>query len=182
MALNKLKRELDEKAAQAALAEKNKRKADDDKEQMLREYKDSQRPALRCLQSLEGLFRECVNDFSRLANLKIAHSNRPMWLFRLAGQSSATIDDPKLYVSFDASGWDRNTIQLEVFLRQGLQFSAEYSRMGHYSQGVSFPHETYVLVRENLPVESFEIQAAHKWLESNFEEYYRRLTDFRNKK
>jgi hypothetical protein len=179
MALDKLKKELIEKAARDAQAQKNMRKAEAEKEQALLDYKNHQLPALQCLQLLEDFFWECVNDFSRLASLKIHYTNRPRvswWTLRTRG-SSLTIDDPKLYVSFDCSAsWEFKTIQLEVFYQQGLQFTAEHGYTGHrVTGGGHIESKSYVRVRKNLSVESFEIQAARKWLESNFEEYYRRL-------
>lgn len=194
MALDKLRRELNEKAAQAERAERERQKAIAEREQAFLEYKKSQQPAFKCLQLLEDFFWECVDDYSRLANLRIKRTNRSdsAWLFRLLGisSSSATILEPELYVRYESGEWTNEIIKLEVFLPpkdsleeswQGLQFTAEYSTEQHRIPGGigrSTPYERHVLVCEKLPIESFEIQAARKWLESNFERYYREFGNY----
>jgi hypothetical protein len=182
MALDKLKREINERAAQAAHAAEEQRRSDAEKARAYWEYKNGQRPALQCLQLIERHFWVCVNDFSRLGNLKILRTNRPMFLhlFHIPG-SAATLADPSLYVSFECGGWDRNTIKLEVSGQDALAFFAEYERMSHRSGDVSFPRESYVRVSGGFKIESFAIRAAHNWVETSFEDYYRKLMGSRNK-
>ncbi|MCY7346380.1 MAG: hypothetical protein LH614_09205 [Pyrinomonadaceae bacterium] len=182
MALDKLKRELSEKAVRDAQAQKDKQKAVAEEMHTQREYKESQRPALQCLQLLEDFFWECVNDFSRLANLKIYHTNRPKtsWWNRRP-KSSLTLDEPNLYVRFSGfkdDNYDHLSIQFGVntISRYGLEFTADYGRLGRSITGGGYVEgKTYARVCKNLSVESFEIQTARSWLESNFEEFYKKL-------
>jgi hypothetical protein len=177
MPLENLKRELKEQRKRAVQLEQEKRHAEAARQVDLREYTKGQIPALRCLQSIERHFWECVHDFAGLANLKISHTNRPMFLhlFPIPGLA-ATLAKPDLYASFECGGWNRNTARLQVSGQDAIWFCAEYERQGHYAQGVAFQHESYVRVSDSLKISAFNPTAARTWLDALFEDYYRKLT------
>lgn len=178
MALHKLQDIVKEKAVRDAQAENDRRRVIAEAVQAQLEHQESHRHALQCLQQLEDFFWKCANDFSRLANLKIYYTNRPKFhrLTRLFGGYAATIHNLELYVSYDSDGRESKDVRLKVLGQKELQFSADYKESSSLVRGRGYVGgKTYVSMFKNLPVDTFEVQAARKWLESNFEEFYKKL-------
>ena len=105
MALDRIRREIEEERAQKSKAE---RRAEKERIDQKREYIRSIQQSLRCLRRLESRFWEFADEFARLCDVEVKHSSQShqsLW-GKMLGRSCATDEKPELYTKCDPSSYD----------------------------------------------------------------------------
>lgn len=180
MALDDIRRELaEERERKAAEA----RREEEERLRRTRENALAVRPALRCLKELEPRFWSCSEAFAALCESKVDFSSRSQQGFwsKLLRRSCATEESPGLYITYEpglAEPGQRHAIKLEA-RPEVLYFEAAYALMPVEAAGIQGSRYPYVVHRDMYPVPGFSTAKANKWLESQFERYFRDLTGWK---
>jgi hypothetical protein len=183
MALERIRREVEEQRARAeAQARKNREEA----VRREQEYQHRLKFVLIYLQELEDYFWECAYEFSRLTGCSIKRTTRKKQgiLSRLIGipSPSVTLKYPYLMVDYEPLKFDYSGCKPHVCLSahlEGLHFHAEYGCTSETHDGPV--HHVEVAVHDLLSRDTYNDVAARAWLETKFEEYYHALMNYAKK-
>jgi hypothetical protein len=177
VALKKIRQEIkEEQQRQAAQS----REEADERMRLARENERVLGPAVQCARHLESKFQRCSNDLARLCGAEVDASDLPSRSFwsRLLHRSAVTADQPRLRLALEPLAPEmgqHHSITLEA-RPDDLLFEATYGLPAEEVMGAKGIRYAHVVCKDTYPISDFSGAAAKKWLESQFENYYREMT------
>jgi len=180
VALKKIRQEIKKKQQQQAAQS---RREDDDRIRLARENERVIRSAVQCVRRLESKFWNCANELARLCASEVDSSSRARRSFwsRLFHGSLVTAERPELYVTLEPLSPEmgqHHTIRLEA-RPELIQFEATYGLRTEEVLGVQGIRYTHVVCKSTCRISDLSAREGKQWLESQFEKYYRELTDWK---